>query len=83
MLSDQETTKEFIVRQLEKLPPSGLAEVAQFIEFLQFQAQQSVKRPERGRKHEAFGLWANRPEAQDPANFAQILRQKVEKRQDG
>jgi len=81
MLS-QQVTKEFILRQLENLPPDGLVEVAQFIEFLQFQAKRSGKRINTTRKHVAFGIWADRPEAQDPAVFAQNLRQQVEKRQD-
>ncbi len=81
MLS-QQTTKDFILRQLEKLPPDGLVEVAQFIEFLQFQAKQPSQRASVARKHVAFGIWANRPEAQDPATFAENLRQQVEKRQD-
>jgi len=81
MLS-QRVTKDSILRELEKLSPDGLQEVAQFIEFVQFQAQQPLKKPKASRKHSAFGLWAKYPEAQDPAVFAQTLRQKIEKRQD-
>ena len=73
--------KDFILRQLEKLPPDGLQEVAQFIEFLQYQASQPVKQQRAKGKRAAFGLWADHPEAQDPAAFAQKLREKVEKRQ--
>lgn len=79
MLS-QQITKDFILRQLEKLSPDSLQEVAQFIEFVQFQAQQPVKQPKASQKHSAFGLWAKHPEAQYPAAFAQTLRQKIEKR---
>ncbi len=81
MLS-QQVTKDFIVRQLDKLSPDGLQEVAQFIEFVQFQAEKPLKRSKASRKHSAFGLWANRPEAQDPAAFARTLRENIEKRQD-
>ena len=81
MISEK-VTKDFILRQLEKLSPDGLQRVAQFIEFVQFEAQQPVKQPKSTRKHSAFGLWANSPEAQDPAAFAQTLREKVEKRHD-
>ena len=81
MLS-QQVTKESIIRQLEKLSPDGLQEVAQFIEFVQFQAEKPLKRSKVSRKHSAFGLWSNRPEAQDPSAFAQTLREKIEKRQD-
>ena len=83
MLPEQ-ATKHFILRQLETLPPQGLAEVAQFIEFLQYQSSQPVKTRKTGaRKPAAFGIWADRAEAQNPAQFAQSLRQKMESRQDG
>jgi hypothetical protein len=81
MLS-QSVTKDFILRQLEKLPPDGLLEVAQFIEFLQFQARQPVRQKTSG-KRAAFGIWADYPEAQDPAAFAEKLRRQIETRQDG
>jgi len=81
MLS-QQINKDSILRQLEKLPPDGLLEVARFIEFLQFQAKQTVQRKTSG-KRAAFGIWANNPEAQDPAAFAEKLRMKIETRQDG
>lgn len=81
MLS-QRVTKDFIMRQLEKLQPDGLLEVAQFIEFLQFQARQPAQKTSAARKHVAFGMWADRPDAQNPAGFAESLRQRVEKRED-
>ncbi len=81
MLS-QQMTKDFILRQLETLPPDGLVEVAQFIEFLQFQAKQPARRVSTTRKHVSFGIWADRPEVQDPAAFSQNLRLKIERRQD-
>ena len=80
---NQQVTKDFILRQLEQLPPDGLAEVAQFIEFLQFQARQAEPKSRGTHPRAAFGIWANHPEAQDPAGYAQTLRQKLEKRQDG
>ena len=81
-MHSQQMTKDFILRQLESLPPDGLVEVSQFIEFLQFQAKQPAKRLSPLRKLTSFGIWADQPEAQDPAAFSQNLRQKVEKRQD-
>lgn len=78
----QPVTKEFVLRQLEKLPPERLQEVSQFIEFLQFQAGQAVRKPQPVKKHSAFGMWANRPEAQDPIVFAAKLRKNIETRQD-
>lgn len=76
----QPVTKDFILSQLEKLPPDELVEVAQFIEFLQFQASQPARPRSASRKHVAFGLWADRPEAQDPAAYAQKLREQMENR---
>ena len=81
MLS-QPVTKEYISRQLDTLPSDALVEVAQFIEFLQFRGQQPV-RPSASGEHAAFGIWADYPEAKDPAAFALKLRQEMEKRQDG
>ena len=78
----QPVTKETIFRQLDQLPPNRLMEVAQFIEFLQSQMQQPVRR-KISRKHSAFGIWADYPEAQDPVAFAEALRRKIELRQDG
>lgn len=80
MLS-QPVTKETVYRQLENLPPDGLLEVAQFIEFLQYQARQPTAQDVSG-EHIAFGIWADRPEVNDAAAFAEQLRQQVEKRQD-
>jgi hypothetical protein len=78
----QPVTKEFIYRQLDTLPTDALAEVAQFIEFLQFRGQQSLKSLALG-EHAAFGIWADYPEAKDPVAFASKLRQDMEKRQNG
>src|SRR5574341_1997868 len=80
MLS-QPVTKEYIFRQLDTLSSDALVEVAQFIEFLQFRGQ--TIRPSASGEHAAFGIWADYPEAQDPAAFALKLRQDMEKRQGG
>ena len=78
MLS-QQVTKEYIFRQLDTLSSDGLVEVAQFIEFLQFRGQ--ALQPSASGEHTAFGIWADYPEAKDPAAFALKLRQNMEKRQ--
>lgn len=78
----QQVTREFVLRQLEKLPPDRLSEVARFIEFLQFQSGQTIRR-RTASKRKAFGIWADYPEAQDPAAFAAKLRRQIETRQDG
>lgn len=80
MLS-QQVTKEFIFRQLDTLSTDGLVEVAQFIEFLQFRRQ--ALQPSSSGEHTAFGIWADYPEANDPAAFALNLRQNMEKRKNG
>ena len=77
----QQITKDFIVRQIEKLSQDGLVEVAQFIEFLQFREQGPIQAAVSG-AHSAFGIWADYPEAQDPASFALKLRQNMESRRD-
>jgi hypothetical protein len=77
----QHVTKDFIVRQIEKLSQDGLVEVAQFIEFLQFREPGPIQAAGSG-AHSAFGVWADYPEAKDPAAFALNLRQNMEKRQD-
>ena len=78
----QQVTKETIFRQLDTLSKDALVEVAQFIEFLQFRGQQSLK-PLASGEHAAFGIWADYPEAKDPSAFATKLRQDMEKRQNG
>jgi hypothetical protein len=81
MLTSQ-ATKEYIFRQLDMLTKDSLVEVAQFIEYLQFRGQPSLK-PVYSGEHVAFGIWADYPEASDPAAFALKLRQNMEKRQSG
>ena len=81
MLS-QQVSKDLIVRQIEKLSQDGLVEVAQFIEFLKFREGLPVQFATPG-AHSAFGIWADYPEASDPAAFARTLREKIEKRRDG
>jgi len=80
----QTITKEAVILKLSNLPPDGLAEVARFIDFLQFRTG-IVKRPSRTHtgQHPAFGIWADRPEVQDPVQFTEHLRRAIETRQDG
>ena len=77
----QQVTKEFIFRQLDTLSTDALVEVAQFIEFLQFREQ--ALQPSAAGEHTGFGIWADFPEANDPAAFAVKLRQDMETRQSG
>ena len=77
----QQVTKEFLARQIEKLSQEELVEVAQFIEFLQFR-EQGLIQPAGSGVPSAFGIWADYPEAQDPASFAMRLRRNLESRRD-
>ena len=81
---EQTMTKEAVILKLSDLPPDGLAEVARFIDFLQFKTgkKSRTSRPRAG-EHPAFGIWADRPEAQDPVQFTEHLRAAIETRQDG
>ncbi|KAF0106281.1 MAG: hypothetical protein FD146_2708 [Anaerolineaceae bacterium] len=78
----QQAKREVLLRQIEELTPGGLTEVAQFIEFLQFRAQQPARKPVSKRNHPAFGVWADHPEAGDPVSFGMKLRQRLETRRD-
>jgi hypothetical protein len=81
---EQAVTKEAVILKLNDLPPDGLVEVARFIDFLRFKTG-SKSRTSRARagEHPAFGIWADRPEAQDPVRFTEHLRRAIETRQDG
>jgi hypothetical protein len=81
---EQAMTKEAVILKLSNLPPDGLAEVARFIDFLQFKTG-LVTRTSRARvgEHPAFGIWADRPEIQDPVQYTEHLRRTIETRQDG
>lgn len=73
--------KDDLLRQLDNLTPENLAEVARFIEFLKFKPK-AISTKEKTGEHVAFGIWADYPEAENPASFAKELRSKIEKRDD-
>jgi hypothetical protein len=80
----QTVTKEAVILKLSDLPPDGLAEVARFIDFLQFKTGKKSRVPRtRAGEHPGFGIWADRAEAQDPVQFTEHLRCTIEARQDG
>ena len=82
---EQATTKEAVILKLSDLPPDGLAEVARFIDFLQFKTGIVSRGTPRARsgEHPAFGIWADRTETQEPRQFTEHLRRTIETRQDG
>ena len=80
MLS-QPVTKDFVLHQLDKLSSDRLAEVARFIESLQFRTRLPLRESVSG-EHAAFGIWADYQEADEPAIFALKLRRQIETRQD-
>ena len=77
----QPIRKDYVSRQLDRLSPEKLAEVAHFIEFLQFNPPSLVKEGA-SRKNIAFGMWKDYSEANEPAAFALKLRRQIETRQD-
>jgi hypothetical protein len=79
-MGEQPITREFVMQQVAQLPPDNLAEVARFIEFLQFKAQSAFKTPlpHRG-EHPAFGLWADRSDIQDSIKFTQTRKHSIPK----
>jgi hypothetical protein len=60
-------TKEEITRKLDQLPPESLAEVAQFIDFLEYcNSHLAAPAPSSApREHPAFGIWADRTDISD------------------
>ena len=84
-MSDRVITKEEVVRKLDQLMPESLAEVDQFIEFLQYRMSltATLASPVTSQTgHPAFGLWADRQDIVDTAQYANILRQGIEERRD-
>ena len=81
---EQLTTRETVMQKLTGLPPEGLAEVARFIDFLEFRSRpRRSAAATRKRAHPAFGIWADHSEIKDPVEFTQVLRHRIETRQDG
>jgi hypothetical protein len=84
-MTDRVVTKEEVVRKLDQLLPESLAEVDQFIEFLRYRisitatAELSVPGTN---SHPAFGIWADRQDIVDSAQYARALRQTIEVRRD-
>lgn len=75
--------KERVLKQIDRLSADDLAEVARFIEFLQFLDRQSRALKSKPGKTSAFGIWRDYPDAQNPVLFAQKLRESIELRLDG
>ena len=66
---EQTMTKEAVILKLSDLPPDGLAEVHALHRLLTVQNRKEVPAPSRPRtagEHPAFGIWADRPEVQEP-----------------
>ena len=76
-------SKEQVLKQIEVLSPTDLAEVSRYIEFLQYLERQTKAIKGKLVKSSAFGIWRDYPEAQDPVVFARKLCQNIELRLDG
>ena len=80
---DLPITSDSVAQRLKDLPPESIAEVARFIEFLQFKARPAVDvSPRALTEHPAFGLWADRKEIEDAVDFTRDLRRMIEERRD-
>lgn len=72
--------RRLIVEQVPKDLATGAVEVI----VLQTAPPKTSKRPtSRKARHPAFGIWAKRAETHNAAAFAEQLRQRVEKRENG
>jgi hypothetical protein len=70
--------RELIVKIPDDLPP-GPVEVIVLRE--EVKRRRGVKR--RAEVHPLFGMWADRPDMDDPVQFVTALRRKIERREDG
>ena len=80
-MADRGISKEEITRRLDQLTPENLAEVSQFIDFLQYRsalAATSESQVSASNGHPAFGLWATRSDINDSSEFAVKLRRIIE-----
>ncbi|MCL5999460.1 MAG: glycerol-3-phosphate dehydrogenase/oxidase [Chloroflexi bacterium] len=83
-MANRTVTKEEVTRKLDQLPPENLAEVDQYIDFLRYKTSLSARFDVSAsqNEHPAFGLWADRVDIDDTAEYAQKLRNSIEKRHD-
>jgi len=85
-MTDRTLMIEEIARKLDVLPPENLAELQQFIDYLQYKSTLLTKpRAETATSHShpAFGLWADRTDIDSSVDYAQRLRKAIENRRDG
>ncbi len=84
-----------LIELVRDLPPARAAEVLDFASFLHAREGEkgsdlhaalaekpSQRRATRPQTHPAFGIWADRPDVNDPADFAAQLRRQIEDRRD-
>ncbi len=81
-----QTARKELLQKLDGLPIEALVEIAKYVDYWQFKhAEQTpvAKKPVRRRKHTAAGIWEDRTDIRDSADYSLKLRQMIETRQDG
>ena len=81
-----QTARKELLQKLEGLPLEALVEIAKYVDYWQFKhAEHSpvVKQSRRKHKHAAAGIWKDRTDIKDSAEYSLKLRQMIETRQDG
>ena len=82
---DRAVTKEEVAGKLDQLGPENLAEVDQFIDYLKYRTSHATRASASSSMsdgHPAFGIWADRLDITDTAEYAQKLRQNIEEHVD-
>ena len=73
-----------LAQQIEALPTEAVADLVKFVEYLQYKSgSPQTKRKKRKINLAAFGLWKDRSDIKDSADYSLELRRRIERRQDG
>ena len=78
-LKGEVTENQRLVMEVPGEIPPGPVEVIVLVEEAGRPRKRGKAGPER---HPLFGMWADRPEAADPVEFAARLRRRIERRED-
>jgi hypothetical protein len=82
----QPVTPEMVLSKLADMPPESLVEIYEFIDFIKHKPiMQTAAEPIQPRisVHPAYGIWADRANLGETAEFARHLRRNIEERTDG
>ena len=88
-MMSKETIREKLHQQIDNLPDEIVEKIAGFTSTMsQFHSKNTTiehsleDSKKSSNEHNAFGMWADHPEAIDPATYAVKLRQQIELRED-